>query len=197
VSYRIISLFLISACSWSQTLSTPSSPIPTPSSRILKADNADDMFGADPFSASGPFVAVTRNAPPSLVPADELARVISKKGIKLLTKVETYMEANDSAKAIDTLQEVLKDPSAAPYAHGLLGTEYLKLNRIADAVNELEQAVQLLPHNAPARSNLGYALFLAGEQERGEQEVRKALVLDSANPKTRHVLSVIERGRGQ
>jgi len=181
-------------------LSTPSSSISAPPSHIpLRADNTDDVFaGAETFGASEAFVAVRpRTAPAGLIPADELSRTISKKGIKLMNKVESYMESGNNTKVIDTLQQALNEPSVAPYAHGLLGTEYLKLNRVADAVNELEQAVQLLPHNVPARSNLGYALFLAGERERGEQEVRKALMLDSANAKTRHVLSLIERGRGQ
>jgi Flp pilus assembly protein TadD len=112
-------------------------------------------------------------------------------------KAKDYSRSGEHDKAIGELRLALQDPSAAPYAHSILGAEYLKTGRIAEAVTELEVAVQLLPHNAPSLSNFGFALYLAGERERGEQEVRKALVLDSSNSKTRRVLDVIERGRGQ
>jgi tetratricopeptide (TPR) repeat protein len=169
----------------------PSSP------RIPQAEESMEPMSS--FSVGEPLAFPL--PPPLLLPAtisaDELARPISRKGFKLLLKADGYIEARDHDKAIDTLQQALKERSAAPYAHGLLGTEYLKIGRIADAVTELEQAVQLMPHHAPSRSNLGYALYLSGNQERAEQEVRKALTLDSSNPKTRYVLSVIRRGPAQ
>ena len=194
MSYRILSLFLITVCSWGQYLSTPASPT-MPASRVpLRADNGDDSLAA---SEAFVFVTPARTAPAGLVPADELSRTVSKKGARLLNKARDYVDSGNHKKAIEALLEAVNEPSAAPFAHGVLGTEYLKIGRIADAVTELEQSVQLLPHNVPSRSNLGYALYLAGEQERGEQEVRKALVLDSSNAKTRYVLSLIERGRGQ
>ncbi len=54
---------------------------------------------------------------------------------------------------------VNQEPSAVPYAHGMLGQEYLKLRQIPATVAELKQAVALLPQNVATRSNLAYALF--------------------------------------
>jgi Flp pilus assembly protein TadD len=140
---------------------------------------------------------MSRQFPAGTVSASELAHPLSRKASKLLLKAQNYLDSGDCTRAIDTLQLALKEPSAVPYAHSILGTEYLKAGRVADAIAELEQAVQLLPQQAANRSNLGYALYLAGERERAEREVRKALAMDSGNSKTRFVLNLIERGRGQ
>ena len=188
---RIVILCFMAACSGGQVPGIPS---------IFGVSRADEAEG--PFAASGEAFNLTspetpRTLPAGTITAEELAHPVSRKGVKLLRKAKDYWQAGKHDKAIDELQLALKEPSAVPYAHSILGTEYLRIGRIAEAVTELEVAVQLLPHNAPNRSNFGYALYLAGERERAVQEVRKALVLDSSNSKTRHVLNVIEGGRGQ
>ncbi len=196
----------MAVCTWGQMLDVQTSPnvpalpgVPMNSPGVADfthgprtADGSAPLGGGDSFGSS--FVA---RQPAGIVSTERLARPVSRKADKLLVKAQGYVDSGEHAKAIATLQLALKEPSAVPYAHSMLGTEYLKLQRVADAITELEQAVQLLPHNAPCRSNLGYALYLAGEQERGEQEVRRALILDSGNAKTRYVLDLIERGRGQ
>jgi Flp pilus assembly protein TadD len=180
----------MAACGWAQFPGMPSSP------RAPRADESEGSLAAgESFNLTA--AEAPRTLPAGTISAEELARPVSRKGVKLLLTAKDYSQAGDHDKAIEQLCRALKERSAVPYAHSILGSEYLKTGRIADAVIELEQAVQLLPHNAPNRSNYGYALYLAGERERGEQEVRKALMLDSSNSKTRYVLNLIERGRGQ
>jgi Flp pilus assembly protein TadD len=98
-------------------------------------------------------------------------------------------------KAIQQLQLALKERSAVPYAHSMLGAEYLKIDQLQPAIAELEQAVTLLPRNVPDHSNLGYALYLSGDLDRAETETRQALELDRDNAKTQRVLNQILRAR--
>jgi Flp pilus assembly protein TadD len=186
VSWRIGLFCLTAACTWAQF--TP---------HIPRADESEGPLAAsgEAFNFTAP--GAQRTAPAGTISADELAHPISRKGVKLLLKAKDYSKAGEHGKAIEQLYRALQEPSAAPLAHSMLGIEYLKIGRIAEAVAELEVAVQLLPQSAPNRSNFGYALYLAGERERAEREVRKALLQDSSNSKTRHVLNVIEGGRGQ
>ena len=111
----------------------------------------------------------------------------------MLQQARTYSHAGDHAKAIDELQLALKEPSAVPYAHSILGAEYIRTKQFAAAVAELEEAVRLLPHEVANHSNLGIALCLVGEMDRGRQEVRLALSLDIHNPQTRFALGIVEQ----
>jgi tetratricopeptide (TPR) repeat protein len=130
---------------------------------------------------------------------EQLQHPVSRKGDGLLRQARNFAAMGDHRKAIAQLQLALKEPSAMPYAHSLLGTEYLRINQVPAAIEALEQAIKLLPRNAINHANLGFALFLSGLAERGEQEVRKALELDHAlhqnDEKTRHVLSLILHAR--
>jgi Flp pilus assembly protein TadD len=131
------------------------------------------------------------SAPATTVSVEQLQHPLSRKAAKLIRQAQNFIAMGDHDKAIAELQMALKERSAVPYAHSLLGSEYLRINQIPSAIEALEQAVKLLPRSAINHSNLGYALFLFGQAERAEQEVRRALDLDRGNEKTRHVLSLI------
>lgn len=133
--------------------------------------------------------------PAGTVSVEQLEHPLSPKAAKLLEKARNFAAMGLPDKAIAQLHTALKERSAVPYAHSMLGAEYLRMKRIPEAISELEQALTLLPRNVPDRSNLGYALFLSGDLDRAESEVRKALELDCNNPKTRKVLSKILEAR--
>jgi Flp pilus assembly protein TadD len=59
--------------------------------------------------------------------------------------------------------------------------EYLKTGQLAEAVNALEQAVLLLPHDASNHANLGLALACKGKYDRARPELERALDLDPHN----------------
>jgi tetratricopeptide (TPR) repeat protein len=134
--------------------------------------------------------------PAGTVSVEQLQHPLSHKGEKLIRQAQNFAAMGDHDKAIAELQLALKEPSAIPYAHSLLGTEYLRTNQAPAAIEALEQAVKLLPRNAVNHANLGYALFLMGDAERAEQEVRRALDLDRDNEKTRRVLGLITHAGG-
>jgi tetratricopeptide (TPR) repeat protein len=134
-------------------------------------------------------------APAGTVSVEQLQHPLSPKAAKLLERARNFSAMGLPGKAIAQLQAALKERSAIPYAHSMLGVEYLKTNQIPEAISELDQALKLLPRNVPDRSNLGYALFLSGDLDGAERETRKALELDRNNPKTGRVLSKILEAR--
>jgi tetratricopeptide (TPR) repeat protein len=137
----------------------------------------------------------TRQTPAATVSADQLRRPLSTKAAKLLRQAQSYASSGDHGRAIEELNLALREPSAIPYAHAMLGVEYLKTARAAAAIEHLEPAAQMLPHDAAIHSNFAYALFLTGDLDRAEREVRRALELDSTNKGAQLVLNYIVRSR--
>jgi tetratricopeptide (TPR) repeat protein len=133
--------------------------------------------------------------PAGTVSVEQLQHPVSRKGAKILNQASNFAAMGRHDKAMQQLQLALQERSAIPYAHSMLGAEYLKIDQLRPAIVELEQAVALLPRNVPDHSNLGYALYLAGDLDRAETETRQALDLDHDNAKTQFVLSQILRAR--
>ena len=113
-----------------------------------------------------------------IVSAEELRHPLSKKGKSLIAKAQQSVKSGNHLKAIEELNAAAQEPSAAPYAQGILGTEYLKINNLPEAIRHLEEAIALMPKAAAEHSNLGYALCLAGKGKRGLKEIETALSLD-------------------
>ncbi len=176
---------------WAQTAprvdyGPPGLPEDSPQTRETNMLFYSDPRGLQPEPAKPPAGAVS---------VEELQHPLSGKALKMLRRAENLSAMGLHDKAIKQLQMALKERSAVPYAHSLLGQEYLKTNQVPIAIVELEEAVKLLPHNVADHSNLGYALFLQGDLDAGEREVRQALELDRQNVKTQHVLDQILHAR--
>jgi tetratricopeptide (TPR) repeat protein len=133
--------------------------------------------------------------PASTVSVEQLQHPLSRKGASLIRQAQNFAAMGDHEKAIEKLQVALKERTAMPYAQSMLGSEYLKIQEVPEAIEALEQAVKLMPHSVVNHSNLGYAWFCLGDLDRGEEEARRALELDRNNQKTRHVLSLITNAR--
>lgn len=158
----------------------------SPAARALNLTFYDDPRGPELSPAPPPAGAVS---------VEQLQHPLSPKAAKLLDKAHNFSVMGRHDLAIAQLQAALKERSAVPYAHSMLGAEYLRTNQVPEAIAELEQALTLLPRDVPDRSNLGYALFLSGDLDRAESEARQALELDANNPKTRSVLYQILEAR--
>jgi tetratricopeptide (TPR) repeat protein len=84
-----------------------------------------------------------------------------------------------------------KYPDSGAYVYSLIGVEYLKTSRIPEAVDALEQAVQLLPHDASNHANLGLAWYAEAQYDRAELELKRALDLDPHYKMATQVLGML------
>lgn len=136
--------------------------------------------------------------PTDVVSTDLLRHPIGEKVRRMLRKAMDTITAGDHEAAIQQLLEILsKYPESTAYVHSLLGVEYLKTNRFPAAVDSLEQAVALLPHDAFNHYNLAVSLLCNRELERGEREAQRAIELDPDNPTIRALVAALKRAREQ
>jgi len=134
--------------------------------------------------------------PADRVSADILRHPIGEKVRRMLRKAMDTINEGSHEEAIKQLLEILSNhPESAAYVHSLLGVEYLKINQYPAAVDSLEQAVALLPHDAYNHYNLAVSLLCNRELERGEQEAHRALELDPDNPTIRALVDALQRER--
>jgi tetratricopeptide (TPR) repeat protein len=158
-------------------------------------DSLDSFANNQIFYNNARGLEPTYSEPAGTVSVEQLQHPLSRKANRLLLQAKNFAAMGDHAKAIAELQLALKEPSAIPYAHSLLGSEYLKIQQVPEAIEALEQAVKMLPRSVVNHSNLAYALLLTGDAQRAEIEARQALDLDRNNAKTRQVLSLITHAR--
>jgi len=134
-------------------------------------------------------------APARTIPAELLRYPLSAKALHMLQKALQISESGDHPSAVKQLQRTLaKCPDSAAYAHSLIGVEYLKTDRIPEAIDALEQAVKLLPHDASNHANLGLSLVLARQYDRAQPELRRALELDPHNALAARLLGGLPPG---
>ena len=130
-----------------------------------------------------------RNEPAGTVSLAELRNPVKRKYLDMIVKAEEQLKSGESRKGIETLMKIVDDPSAAPYALGILGTEHLKQGMIDTALVELAAAVHGLPANHATQSNLAYALMLKGRYEEGLEHARTAVRLEASSSRSRYVLA--------
>jgi Tfp pilus assembly protein PilF len=147
-------------------------------------------FPSSPVPDTEPDTAANPTGGPSVVSVGQLQHPVTSKGQRLLQRIQLYLHRGDRTKAQQEFKQALNEPSAAPYAHALIGTDYLKQGQITAAIPELERAAEALPV-ASIHSNLGYALSLTGETQHGQQELEEALRLDATSRQAQYVLGVI------
>jgi tetratricopeptide (TPR) repeat protein len=132
------------------------------------------------------------------VSVDELRHPLTRKARSALATVLGYAERGEHEKAIATLEQAMaKIRELRPYAHQILGVEYMRVGRAPEAIAELAEAVDLFPHDAAAHSNLAVSLCMTGQMNRAEQEARLALYLDPLAHSAQVLLSDIEETKAR
>ncbi len=87
-----------------------------------------------------------------------------------------YSGSGKHQKAIDTYIKAIElEPKASAYAN--LGSTYLKINELNNALIALEKAVDLDPLSAEAQNNLGIVLGKLGDYNKAEEHHRQAIEL--------------------
>jgi Flp pilus assembly protein TadD len=134
---------------------------------------------------------VDASVPPT-VSADVLRHPLSSKARRLFEKAMHFAEMGNHHAAIDGLRDALvKCPADAPYAHNLLGLEYIETHEYTEAKDSFAEAARLMPRESSNHSNLGLSLAIVGDWETAEKEERKALQLDKSNSKARVILEAL------
>lgn len=153
-------------------------------------------FGYSPWDLRDVQSSMLPSAPahsgPATVSADILRHPLTSKARRLLEKAMHLANLGDHAAAIQDLRQALvKEPSSAPYAHNLLGLEYIEEKQFAQARSSFEEAVRLMPGESANHSNLGFSLAIAGDLNSAEREARKALQLDTTNSRAKSLLDLL------
>jgi len=95
-------------------------------------------------------------------------------------QAQDWMQEGDSAKAEGLLLDILKrNPQNVP-AVSVLGSLYLREEKLEKAKVCYEQQVRLKPQMAEGHLNLGSVLRRLGDRARAEKEYRAALAVDPA-----------------
>jgi tetratricopeptide (TPR) repeat protein len=188
-------------------LALPATAQPSHTSAVPRAEYSsmataiDETYGEQPhtalermereFARERPERGENYSGPAGTVSVEELRHPLSARAQKLIDQGQRYAKNGEHDKAIAGFQRALKETSAVPYAHSLLGIEYLKTNNVPAAIVELREAVRLLPATAVNHANLGYAYCMSGRAEMGEQELREAIKLDKSSPQPQYLLGLL------
>jgi tetratricopeptide (TPR) repeat protein len=128
----------------------------------------------------------------STISTDMLRHPLSSKARRLFEKAMRLAELGNHQAAIAGLRDALaKCPSDAPYAHNLLGLEYIEVQQYGEAKESFAEATRLMPRESSNHSNLGLSLAIVGEWDSAETEERKALQLDKTNSKAQMILEAL------
>jgi len=130
------------------------------------------------------------------VSVDELRHPLSRSAQHQLERIQRDLKKGDRIAAIQKLTELQDDESAKTVVVGMLGAEYLAIGRVDEAITFLETAVHIQPSVAGNHSNLGYALCVIGQCDKGEAEVRAALLYDENCRQAHYLMGVILLTRG-
>ena len=106
-------------------------------------------------------------------------------------------ERKSTERQIEGYERLARDQPAAAGIRRALGSAYLRVGRVPDAVRLLEEAVRLGPRDATAHYNLAHALAAAGRLDEAERHFRDAVRLQPSFVEAQNNLGALLRQRGQ
>ena len=126
----------------------------------------------------------------ALVSTAQLQNPLSKQGKKLLESAQSHLKSGKRPEALRELKSALEDPSAAGYAHGILGGEWLKAGQFDAAIQDLRAAVELMPGYHVFHANLADAFYCTLQYQDAEREARQALRLNWNSALAHYILGL-------
>src|SRR4051794_17394391 len=99
---------------------------------------------------------------------------VPEKARKLYERGVAQSQADDAAKAADSLKQAVTLYPNFPLALNELGVQYLKLRQISKAIDVLRESCKLNPDAFPSRLNFGIALLEAKQFPQAEEQLREA-----------------------
>lgn len=125
----------------------------------------------------------------------ELQRNVPKKAAKAFQEAQRYSAEGDIPKAMEHLGKALRIFPDYAEAHSNMGFQYMRQQRIAEAADCFQRAVNLDPASALFNSNLAVALLALGKKEEGEAAARRAIQLDNNHTRAHYALGAVLMNR--
>jgi Flp pilus assembly protein TadD len=101
--------------------------------------------------------------------------------IALLWAAWTWQRSQVWGDAVALWQDCVNKSPAKARPHNNLGSTYMRLGRLEDAIPHLKRAVEIAPRYADATYNLGYALLRTGDLGQGIELSLRLLELEPEN----------------
>jgi tetratricopeptide (TPR) repeat protein len=127
-------------------------------------------------------------APAGTVSIRELAHPVKERAVRAAMQAQHYREANDTARAIEKLEEAIRIDSGFRDARTNLGALYAHAGRRAEAMEQFQKALEIGPPDAIIYANLAWGNLAARDFADGEDWARKAVALDGRNAKAHFLL---------
>jgi len=130
------------------------------------------------------------NRPPAGgVSMKQLLHPPQPKAIGHARAAQKFSDAGEYAKAAGELEAALRISPGYAEARTNLGAQYLRLGRYAEALEQLQRAVEIQP-SLPALTNLGYAQLMLNRPAESAATARAALRLDADNAAAHYLLGM-------
>ena len=117
--------------------------------------------------------------------------------LQTVERIYDALESGDPESALALARKALATDSDDPVVRFLAGLACLDLDRVAEAVLELRQAVKLDPDDAEFRSQLAYALYRNCRFEEARAEASKTLELDATIPDAHYTTGLVAERAGE
>ena len=108
-----------------------------------------------------------------------------------------YLRTGNWEKCVEEYKQLVKGYSADYTGHNNLSICYQGLHNTPKAIEELQRAVEILPHNQAARMNLSIFLTYTGDFQTAEREARTVLQANASYEKAYIGLAYAQVGQGQ
>ena len=127
--------------------------------------------------ARGVWTAPSSRAIPSVESVRHLLHKVPKNAMKAYRRAEKLSKQHRADLASQQLEQAIAIDPEFSEAHGDLGVQYARLERLPEAEAELRRALALDPEDDLHHSNLGWVLFWQGRFDEAQASVRRALRL--------------------
>jgi Flp pilus assembly protein TadD len=123
-----------------------------------------------------------------VVSVRQLQHPVPRKALDAARQAEQYSRENNTAKAIEKLEQAVRIDPLFREAQTNLGARYVRSGRLDEAVPHFQKAYDAGPPDPITCANLAWAYTRLGRFREAEAMARKALELDPGNPKAEKIL---------
>lgn len=101
---------------------------------------------------------------------------------RLFELADKYYQYGEISKAISTLQKIVfmtDDKTLKAYVYNNIGYYKVRLEQYSKSISDFQNALKLDPNFGYAYDNLGFALIMTGDIERGKEYLERAIQSDN------------------